>query len=111
MASHATTINAFPAFEGAHLPEPAGRHRQPRHDAAGADIVEYPAPQHATLSLARSLRLAATGPAIDAALSRWQCQALRHGRQMSGWGIALGERIMALPRQGASEGQPREGMF
>lgn len=63
------------------------------------------------LSLARSLRSADTGAAIDAALARWQGQALRHGRQISEWGIALGERIMDTAPQGASDGRPREGMF
>jgi hypothetical protein len=49
--------------------------------------------------------------AINAALARWQGQALRHGRQMSEWGIALGERIMDMAPHGASDGRPREGMF
>ena len=63
------------------------------------------------LSLARSLRSADTGMAIAAALARWQGQALRQGRQMSEWGIALGDRIMDMAPQGAPDGQPREGMF
>ncbi|MGK5024063.1 FAD binding domain-containing protein [Janthinobacterium sp. RB2R34] len=61
------------------------------------------------LSLARSLRSADTSAGIDAALARWQKQALRHGMQMSEWGIALGERIMDM---GASaSGGPRTGMY
>lgn len=61
------------------------------------------------LTLARSLRSAATDTEIDAALGRWQKQALRHGMQMSEWGIALGERIMDL--QTSAGGAPRTGMF
>ena len=62
------------------------------------------------LTLARSLRSAGADAGIDAALARWQKQALRHGMQMSEWGIALGERIMDLA-PGASDDGPRAGMF
>ena len=64
------------------------------------------------LTLARSLRLVGNGDGIDAALGRWQSQALRQGMQLTQWGIALGERIMDLPPQSdAADGTPRSGMF
>lgn len=66
------------------------------------------------LTLARSLRHAVTddGDGIDAALARWQGQALRQGMRLTQWGMALGERIMDLPPSaGEPDGAPRSGMF
>lgn len=67
------------------------------------------------LTLARSLRSARDDSGIDAALARWQGQALRHGMQMTEWGVELGDRIMdigAAPGQEApASGGPRANMF